>query len=171
MKRLLYSVFICFIFIFSLILPCSAFTTSTNYDVFGNNSTCINLLSLLPDDFNGDYVVFRTDYSISNSNCYYLFYGDISYNSSNNTITSNGSIDYIRQLSTSSGYTYTMGSQSLTLTCNNVVCTTLDDVPLGSISYTQSSYNTDKLILLVVLIFCPILLFANLWGLFKHDYY
>lgn len=150
-----------------------ALTCETDLPVTGVSSYANSLLTMIPDDYHGKYVVFHTPYT-NNTNRYYLYWGPLYVDDENGQIiiTTKGlSANYVRYMydKNISDWTYLTGKQTLKLTVNDVVCTNLD-LPLGSKSYQYEDHINNNTIVTGLMVFLPILLFANLWGAVKHDF-
>lgn len=136
--------------IISSLKPTQALSTSTYYDLSSQSSQVYLLTSLLPNNFYGDYVVFR-----SGEYDYYIFYGDLSL-SNNNAHIIGENLNYIKYYRTGSGYSYSYsyeyGTDDLDLTLNNVVTSNLN-FELSSQYYEFNTQIYEYKLLTIVIIF------------------
>lgn len=145
----------------------SALSTSTTNNLYGNSSTVNELLSLVPVSEGVDYVVFRNDdYS------YYCFYGsDFKY--VNGVLSAPSDTNYVHYYRSSSGvsysYEYSFGSDSLSLSVNDVVTSNLD-FEYASSCWNYENYYNQSVALMCLLAFLPILIFVNAIGVIKREF-
>lgn len=127
-----------------------ALTISTYQDLSSQSSQVQLLTSLLPNNFYGDYVVFR-----GGESDYYIFYGDLSL-SNNNAHIIGEDLNYIKYYRSGSGYSYSYsyeyGTDDLDLTLDNVVTSNIN-FELSSQYYEFNSQIFEYKLLTIVIIF------------------
>lgn len=140
-----------------------ALSTSTYSDVTSSGSTVNTLLSLIPDRGSGkyDYLVFT-----NSSDSYYCFYGN-DFEINNNVISASDCqyIHYYR-LGQTYSYTYDFGSQNLSLTVNNIVCSNLD-LQKASNSFSFDEYQNNMILYVSAIIIAVFIIFSCLRGWFR----
>lgn len=159
-----------FVFLLRSCFSASALTQSsfTSYgDLYSNDSYANRMLTFVPEK--KKYVVARTGESE-----YIVFYSkDVVYS---NSKYSSDLVNYVRYYRTGSSYNYQWDYESGQVShfqlnpSGYVVTSNVNDYLESSRSWSYDDRSDTVIIKQLVMVFLPIILFANLWGCLKREF-